>query len=114
MTKVVLMGVVLLVAACAAPAPDTFHTATKAQIQPAVVGHTVTFSDGLVLDYKPDGGYVATSRGQVDKGNYTINDNGTICVKFIPTGERCDTILTDGSSFILVNKDGKRFSMTIR
>lgn len=75
--------------------------ATRAEIERIAVGRTINGA----MTYNADGTYLF--RGG-SPGRYTISD-GRICVNFDSGGRRCDRIVTDGESFTMINRNGRRF-----
>jgi hypothetical protein len=75
--------------------------ATKAEIEAIAVGRTVNGA----MRYGTDGSYTYEGR---NPGTYRIS-NGQICVNFQSGGRRCDRIVTDGSTYTMINSNGQRF-----
>jgi hypothetical protein len=104
---------VLAALVLSAPVAFAQQRATKKQITAAFVGKTAEFSDGTAATYGADGSYVFRSAQGESKGLYAIGE-GIICVKFAQVS-RCDDILKEGDSFIVVNSDdGKNYSVKLR
>lgn len=71
-----------------------------AQLKKLVTGKSVG-----AMSYGANGRYTYNGGSP---GQYEIF-NGQICVKFDNGGRRCDSIVTDGSSYTLINSQGRRF-----
>ncbi|MCU4182392.1 hypothetical protein [Bosea sp. BH3] len=103
------MRPLLLAAAAAALVSFSAHAAEKpvpkAELQKLIVGKTVT-SGNAYLSYGADGRYTYNNG---NFGNYRI-ENGRICINFDAGGSRCDSIVSDGSQYFLVNRQGQRYS----
>ena len=93
--------------------PALAQTATtKEELTAAFVGKSARFPDGAISTYNADGSFVYMTRSPA-QGKYVIQDGGIICVTFTNNSSRCDTILKDGNSFILVNRSGTRFPLSL-
>ncbi|MBU4531594.1 MAG: hypothetical protein KUA43_15635 [Hoeflea sp.] len=103
----VLAGAIATLAACqsgssgSTAASSSERPATVAEIEAVAVGNTINNA----MTYNTDGTYLF--RGG-NPGRYTIS-RGRICVTFNSGGRRCDRIVHDGGSLVMINRDGKRF-----
>ncbi len=88
-------------AAASAPAAAAERPATADEIRAVAVGRTM--SGGM--RYNADGTYLY--RG-ADPGRYEITD-GRVCVKFNTGANRCDRVVTNGTSYTMINASGRRF-----
>lgn len=99
----------IFVAACqtsesssaSAAATANERPASRAELQSVAVGRTLASGQ----TFNADGTY--RFKGQ-HPGRYTIGD-GRICVNFVNGYRRCDRIVTDGTTYTLINQNGRRF-----
>lgn len=96
---------------CASGPGMAQSTATKDEISAAFVGKTARFPDGSTATYYANGAFSYVSRS-VAHGTYKIDD-GKICVTYPGNVRRCDTIMKNGDSYILVNERGRSFPLTL-
>ena len=85
---------------------------TKVQLEKLLIGHTVYFEYGAKSTFKANGSYQYREAGNVSRGQYTIGD-GTVCIEF-KTTTRCDRYVKSGNEYILINRGGRRFPITIK
>lgn len=75
-----------------------------------IVGGEVLFMDGGVASYGADGRYAYTYQGGREfVGNYTIEDDGSICVEFDEGQTRCDLYVLHGERLVMLSENGRRF-----
>jgi hypothetical protein len=119
--RVALDGSPLNAPATSPRCPPNFSTgATKAEITSAFVGNTFMTDLGNIgqnhyiayLSYGSDGHYSYRNPQNSSDGRYEIGD-GVIYV-YLATGySRCDGIVKDGDSFILIDKVGHKFPLRL-
>jgi hypothetical protein len=105
----------LPVIVCVSPA-DAQARATQAEITAAFVGNVATitnkYNDSGSSSYGADGKYTYNDQFGSFQAIYKISD-GEICLYFTNGKTHCDTILREGSTFILIDGEtGDRFSLT--
>ena len=112
-----LLLVALTATAATAPGmrPDD-RTMTSAELSETRPGTVVEFFDGSKSRYSPDGryAYTYTDDGPAWTGEYTLNDDSTVCVAFDNGSSRCDTFVFSGERLALIIADGTRFPVRAR
>ena len=76
-----------------------------------LTGQVIEFFDGSKSRYGVDGryGYTYTDEGPIWAGDYTIGDDSDVCVAFDNGSARCDLIIMNGETIVLITTDGLRF-----
>ena len=75
-----------------------------------VVGQEILFMDGGLASYRDDGRYAYTYQGgRAFEGNYSIADDGSICVVFDSGRTRCDLYVLHGERLVMITEAGQRF-----
>ena len=76
-----------------------------------LAGKTIEFYDGSKSRYGADGryGYTYTDDGPVWAGDYTVGTDSDVCVAFDNGSNRCDLIVMNGETIVLITTDGLRF-----
>lgn len=79
-------------------------------------GMVVEFFDGSKSRFAVDGRYAYTysDDGPAWTGQYTANDDSTVCVAFDNGSSRCDTFVFAGERLTLIIEDGTRFPVRDR
>ena len=74
-------------------------------------GQVMEFYDGSKSRYDADHryGYTYTDDGPVWAGDYTIGKDSNVCVAFDNGSNRCDLIVINGETIVLITTDGLRF-----
>lgn len=83
---------------------------TSPQIKERVVGTPISFPDGAVARFEPDGSYSYTYRGgnRFD-GTWEQGADGALCTTFENGASRCDLFVMQGETLMLINEQGGRF-----
>jgi len=78
-----------------------------------IKGGEVLFMDGGVASYGEDGRYAYTYEGgRAFVGNYTIEEDGSICIEFDEGQTRCDLYVLHGERLVMLSENGRRFPVT--
>jgi hypothetical protein len=83
-----------------------------AMLREAVFGHTHEFFDGGRSFFSISGDYSYTfggDRGGTAFGQYTLGEDGVVCMVFLTGAERCDMYVRGGGRLVLITQDGDRF-----
>ncbi|MEL6752728.1 MAG: hypothetical protein AAFO57_01780 [Pseudomonadota bacterium] len=82
-----------------------------AELTDTLTGQVVEFFDGSKSRYSTDGSYAYTYADDDPPwtGQYTFNDDSTVCVAFDNGTARCDTFVFAGDRLTLIIADGTRF-----
>ena len=98
-----------------AAAQDGVRASDQRLDQPALAslltGQVIEFYDGSKSRYGADGryGYTYTDHGPVWAGDYAIGNDSDVCVAFDNGSTRCDLIVKNGETIVLITTDGLRF-----
>ena len=88
---------------------------SKAEVSALLVGRTIIYSDGNSSTYSQNGEYAYSQVGVaaklgVARGNYTLGEDGSVCVRFIANGRtRCDRFGSDGNAYVLITEKGSKY-----
>ena len=76
-----------------------------------IAGQVLEFYDGGKSRYGADGsyGYTYTDDGPVWAGRYRVIEDSRVCVDFDNGSQRCDHLVMNGESAVLIIADGTRF-----
>lgn len=77
------------------------------QLMQMIAGRTVAIGPNTA-SYGADGTYSYSSG---DRGLYRVS-NGRICIDFENGHARCDTVVSDGGRYYLINGRGDRYTFT--
>ncbi len=80
----------------------------ETELRNLLTGQTIAVADGRSLEYGRAGSYQETRNGQaIAVGTYQIRDV-SVCVQFTTGLTRCDSIVQDGDSYFVEDRNGQR------
>ena len=83
------------------------------EVRARIVGQEVLFMDGGVARYDADGRYAYTYQGgRAFEGDYSIDDDGVVCVDFDAGQKRCDLYVLHDQRLVMIAETGRRFPTT--
>lgn len=86
------------------------------QLSEQLNGQIIEFFDGSKSRYGTDGSYeyTYTDDGPVWAGQFTLSEEGRVCVDFDNGSRRCDQFVKTDGRLVLVTTDGLRFPVRNR
>lgn len=83
---------------------------TREEVDRLTAGQTIIFYDGGRSKYSVGGSYSYTyASGESAYGQYSIAEDGTVCVAYRNGFGRCDRYVRNGDRVILLTETGLRF-----
>ena len=89
---------------------DSDHVLTRDEVEALTAGQTIVFYDEGRSMYSVGGAYSYTyASGESAYGQYTISQDGTICIAYRNGFGRCDRYVRSGDRIIMLTESGLRF-----
>ncbi len=89
---------------------DNDQPLTREEVDALTAGQTLVFYDEGRSMYSVGGAYSYTyASGESAFGQYTIADDGTVCIFYRNGFRRCDRYVRNGNRIVLLTENGLRF-----
>jgi hypothetical protein len=87
---------------------------TRAKVAAIVSGKALTYESGQKSVFRADGAYEYHVGGKVYKYQYSITEDGAICIVSANYGARCDLIVESPTGLQSINEKGERFGFSVK
>lgn len=89
---------------------DTDRVLSREEVEALTAGRTIVFYDDGRSKYSVGGAYSYTyASGESAFGQYAVEDDGTVCIRYNNGFTRCDRYVQSGDRIVLLTEDGLRF-----
>lgn len=89
---------------------DADRVLSRTEVEELTTGQTLVFYDEGRSTYSAGGSYSYTyASGQSAFGQYTIAEDGTVCIAYRNGSGRCDRYVQNENRIILLTESGLRF-----
>lgn len=89
---------------------DNDRALSREEVEALTAGQTILFYDDGRSKYSVGGAYSYTyASGEAAFGQYTISDDGTVCIQYRNGFSRCDRYVQSGDRVVLLTEKGLRF-----